>query len=49
MRRRHRSFHFRAWVVLAVVLPLGFALGLILRQDPPVDPTRFDVQAPPGD
>ena len=39
MRRPHRSTHYRIWIVLAVLLPLGF----LLSQDRPVEPTRFDV------
>ncbi len=42
MRRPHRTTHFRIWIVLAVLLPLGFLLGLVVHQDRPVEPTRFD-------
>lgn len=38
MRRPHRAAHVRVWLVLAVLLPLGFVLGLALRQERPVEP-----------
>ena len=49
MRRPHRSTHFRIWIVLAVLLPLGFLLGLVLHQDRPIEPTRFDNLGVAGD
>ena len=45
MRRAYRSTHYRVWLMLAVLLPLGFILGVVLHQDRPVEPTRFDLPA----
>ena len=37
MRRRHRTAHYRIWVVLAVLLP-GFLFGtLALRRNGPTE------------
>ena len=49
MRRAHRSTHYRVWLVLAVLLPLGFLLGVALHQDRPVEPTRFDASGVASD
>lgn len=38
MRRPHRTAHGRIWLALAVLLPLGFLLGLTLRQERPAEP-----------
>jgi hypothetical protein len=36
MKIRHRNAHFRIWVLLAVLLTLGFGGGLVLKQPLPV-------------
>ena len=46
MQQRHRRAHFRIWLVLLVLLPLGFALGLSLRQERPIE-TTFPAAARP--
>jgi hypothetical protein len=38
MTRRHRQRHRILWCILAVVLPLLFAAGLLSRRDVPVMP-----------
>jgi hypothetical protein len=45
MQRRHRRAHLRIWLLLLVLLPLGFALGLTLRQERPVEPTTYPQAA----
>ncbi len=37
MQRRHRVAHRRAWLLIAVVLPVLFVLALAVRPDLPVD------------
>lgn len=34
MRRAHRRWHRRIWVVLPVLVALGFAMALLLRPPP---------------
>lgn len=46
MRRAHRKAHVRAWIVLALVLPLGVALALVFRAGPPpADPGIATIRA----
>ena len=47
MRRGHRQGHLLIWVVLAVLLPVGLILGLITRQEMPVETTVVEP-APPS-
>ena len=37
MQVKHRRNHFRVWVVLAVVIAIGFLSALILRSPVPVE------------
>ena len=39
MTRGHRKGHLLIWVVLAVLLPVGVILGLMTRQEMPVETT----------
>lgn len=41
MKIRHRNAHFRIWILLAVLLGLGFGAGLVLKQPLPVQPGSF--------
>lgn len=47
MRRRHRTLHWRAWLLLAVLLPAILIGALLARQDRavPAPPVRL---AEPG-
>lgn len=38
MKIRHRNAHLRIWLVLAVLLTVGFGAGLALKQSLPVQP-----------
>ena len=37
MKLRHRNAHLRIWVVLAVLLGIGFTAGLALKQPVPIE------------
>ena len=39
MTRGHRKGHLLIWAVLAALLPVGVILGLITRQETPVETT----------
>lgn len=41
MQHRHRRAHRRIWLILLILLPLGFVLGLVLRQERPIEPITF--------
>jgi hypothetical protein len=41
MQHRQRRVHGQIWLVLAVLLPLGFIAGLAFRQERPLEPTVF--------
>ncbi|MEZ5667243.1 MAG: hypothetical protein R3F55_07390 [Alphaproteobacteria bacterium] len=45
MRRAHRAAHARLWVVLAVAIPLGLALALLLSGPVPTDPAIDSIRA----
>lgn len=46
MRRAHRKAHVRAWIMLAVALPVGVGLALLLRTGaPPADPGIATIRA----
>ena len=47
MTRGHRTGHLLIWVVLAVLLPVGVILGLMTRQEMPVETTVVEP-APPS-
>ena len=38
MKIRHRNAHLRIWVMLAILLGLGFTAGLVLKQQVPIEP-----------
>lgn len=39
MKIRHRRAHGRIWVLLTVLLAVGFVAGIAMRQERPLDPT----------
>jgi hypothetical protein len=41
MKVRHRRAHRRIWLLLTVVLAIGFATGIAVRQETPLDPTAI--------
>ena len=45
MKAAHRRAHLRTWIALAVLVSVGFAAGLALRQPLPVETVVFS----PGD
>ena len=47
MTRGHRRRHLLIWMVLAVLLPAGVVLGLMTRQEMPVETTVVEP-APPS-
>lgn len=38
MKIRHRNAHYRIWLMLAILLSLGFTAGLVLKQPVPTEP-----------
>lgn len=48
MKAAHRRNHRRIWWALAILLPLGLAVGLGLKQPVPISETTFDVPATSG-
>ena len=47
MQRRHRTAHVRIWTVLAVILPLAFVVGLLLRQQGAGERPAVQLEAAP--
>lgn len=41
MKARHRRAHRRIWLLLTVALAIGFAAGIAVRQETPLDPTAI--------
>ena len=41
MQRRHRRRHLRNWIVIGVIVGIGFVAGLALKQERPIETQTF--------
>ena len=46
MKRTHRRIHFLAWVVLGVLMSIGFIAGIAARQPVPLQEPPVPQQLP---
>ena len=48
MRRRHRTVHYRVWIVLGVLLPLLLVATLALRRNGPTETAPIPLPGSPS-